>query len=95
MNSISVVVPRMLAAEAGGSRNLTVDGAGIGTVNDLLDALAERYPLLGRRLRDETGTLRRFVNVYVQGEDIRRADGAQTPVQAGQEVMIIQSVAGG
>lgn len=85
----------MLAADAGGSRNLTVDGAGIGTVNDLLDVLAERYPLLGRRLRDETGMLRRFVNVYVQGEDIRRADGAQTPVRAGQEVMIIQSVAGG
>lgn len=85
----------MLAAEAGGSRNLVVDGAGIDTVNDLLDVIAERYPLLGRRLRDETGTLRRFVNVYVQGEDIRRADGAQTPVQAGQEVMIIQSVAGG
>lgn len=95
MSPISVVLPRMLAADAGGSRTVTIDVGDAGTVGDVLDELAARYPLLGRRLRDETGTLRRFVNVYVEGEDIRRASGDRTTVRGGQEVLIIQSVAGG
>ena len=48
-----------------------------------------------RRLRDETGTLRRYVNIYVNGEEIRRLQGLDTEVAPGQEVLIIQSVAGG
>jgi molybdopterin synthase sulfur carrier subunit len=46
-------------------------------------------------VRDETGALRRHVNVYVDGEEVRRLAGLQTPVPAGSEVMVVQSVAGG
>jgi molybdopterin synthase sulfur carrier subunit len=57
--------------------------------------LAAEHPVFDRRVRDETGALRRHVNVYVDGEEIRRLSGLQTPVSAGAEVMVIQSVAGG
>jgi molybdopterin converting factor small subunit len=51
--------------------------------------------VLARRLRDETGALRRYVNIYVNGDEVRRLRGLETEVAAGQEVVIIQSVAGG
>jgi molybdopterin converting factor small subunit len=53
------------------------------------------YPVLARRLRDETGALRRYVNIYVNGDEVRRLQGLETEVAAGQEVLVIQSVAGG
>ena len=65
------------------------------TLADLLDALAERHPLLGRRIRDETGQVRRFVNVYVDGDDVRFAQGLATEVRDGAEVQVLPSVAGG
>jgi molybdopterin converting factor small subunit len=65
------------------------------TVGFLLDSLAGDYPVLARRLRDETGALRRYVNIYVNGDEVRRLQGLDTEVAAGQEVVIIQSVAGG
>jgi molybdopterin converting factor small subunit len=65
------------------------------TVGSLLDAVAAEYAVLGRRLRDETGALRRFVNVYVDGDEVRRLQGLDTRVSPGQEVLVIQSVAGG
>ncbi len=66
------------------------------TVGQLLDSVTGDYPVLARRLRDETGgALRRYVNIYVNGDEIRRVKGLDTEVAAGQEVLIIQSVAGG
>ncbi|MCC2661221.1 MAG: molybdopterin synthase sulfur carrier subunit, partial [Arthrobacter sp.] len=65
------------------------------TVGWLLDAVTGGYPVLARRLRDETGALRRYVNIYVNGDEVRRLQGLDTEVSAGQEVLIIQSVAGG
>jgi molybdopterin converting factor small subunit len=99
MTGVQVTLPRMLASEAGGSRHLlvTVD-ATAGAATDLaciLQSLAQDFPILGRRLRDETGELRRFVNIYLDGEDIRRLNGLATPVLDGQTIQIIQSVAGG
>jgi molybdopterin converting factor small subunit len=85
----------MLADEAGGARHLSLELRQDSTVGSLLAELADRYPVLGRRLRDETGALRRFVNVYLDGEDVRQLAGLQTPVSAGAEVSILQSVAGG
>jgi molybdopterin converting factor small subunit len=64
-------------------------------VRDLLAEITTRVPLLGRRLLDETGQLRRFVNLYVEGEDVRRSAELDTPIREGQKVQIIQSVAGG
>jgi molybdopterin converting factor small subunit len=64
-------------------------------VAELLDAIGAQYPVFNRRVRDETGTLRRFVNIYLDGDDVRRLDGLKTRVAAGAEVMVMQSVAGG
>jgi len=92
--SVEVLLPGALASAAGGARRLEVDLAA-GTVAELLDALAATHPLLGRRLRDETGALRRFVNVYVDGEDVRWDGGLAAAVPDGAVVQVLPSVAGG
>ena len=95
MAEISVVLPSVLQPLAGGQSVLTTPADGAVTVGSLLDAVTGTYPVLARRLRDETGALRRYVNIYVNGEEVRRLRGLETEVSAGQEVLIIQSVAGG
>jgi sulfur-carrier protein len=92
--SVQVVLPGVLADLAGGARHLDVETGG-GTVSDLLDALAVEHPRLARRIRDETGALRRFVNVYVDGEDVRFEQGVGTEVRDGTVVQVLPSVAGG
>jgi len=92
---ISVVLPSVLQPLAGGQSYLTAPADGTVTVGWLLDAVTGDYPVLARRLRDETGALRRYVNIYVNGDEVRRLQGLDTEVAAGQEVLIIQSVAGG
>jgi sulfur-carrier protein len=92
--SVQVVLPGVLADLAGGSKHLDVDPGGP-TLGDLLDTLAERHPLLGRRIRDETGQVRRFVNVYVDGDDVRFTQGLATQLRDGAEVQVLPSVAGG
>lgn len=96
--TVRVVLPGALAPLAGGARALDVDPAvepGAGTVGGLLDVLAARHPMLGRRLRDETGAVRRFVNVYVDGEDARWNGALAAAVPDGALVQILPSVAGG
>ena len=88
-----VVLPGVLADLAGGAKHLTVEGGG--TLRDLLDRLDAQHPLLARRIRDETGAVRRFVNVYVDGDDVRFAQGLATPVADGAVVQVLPSVAGG
>ncbi|GAA4052096.1 MoaD/ThiS family protein [Arthrobacter methylotrophus] len=95
MPDITVVLPSILQPLAGGQSCLTAPADGAVTVESLLDAVTGDYPVLARRLRDETGSLRRYVNIYVNGEEVRRLKGLDTEVAAGQEVLIIQSVAGG
>jgi MoaD family protein len=90
--SVVVKLPTQLRAAAGGEGEVAADGA---TVGEVLDALFARHGELRERLTDESGGLRRFVNVYVAGEDIRFADGLGTPVAPGQEVQILPAVAGG
>ena len=92
--SVQVVLPGVLADLAGGARHLDVEVPG-GTVADLLDTLAADHPLLGRRIRDEAGQLRRFVNLYVDGDDVRFAQGLGTAVKDGAVVQVLPSVAGG
>jgi molybdopterin synthase sulfur carrier subunit len=65
------------------------------TVKAVLADLEARYPGLQSRLYDEDGNLRRFVNIYVNEEDIRFLQGEETPVQAGDEVSIVPAIAGG
>ena len=65
------------------------------SVDGLLDALESRYPGIKGRLCDEAGKLRRFLNVYVNSEDIRFLDNQNTPLNDGDEVSIVPAVAGG
>ena len=92
--SVEVVLPGVLADLAGGQKHLAVEVSG-GTLGDLLDDLAARHPLLGRRIRDEQGQLRRFVNVYVDGDDVRFENGLKTELPDGAVVQVLPSVAGG
>ncbi len=92
--SIRVRLPGVLAEHAGGSRSLEFDPAPA-TVGELLDLLEREHPRLHRRLRDETGALRRHVNVFVDGENVRTAGGLGAPLSAAAEVQVLPSVAGG
>ena len=92
--TVEVVLPGVLADLAGGSKHLALDPDG-GTLGDLLDALGAEHPLLGRRIRDETGAIRRFVNVYVDGDDARFSGGLDAKVRDGAVVQVLPSVAGG
>jgi molybdopterin converting factor small subunit len=92
--SVTVLLPGALAEVAGGSRRLQLDPAPA-DVGALLDVLAADHPLLVRRLRDETGSLRRYVNIYVDGDDVRVRQGLRTPLTTGAEVHVLPSVAGG
>jgi len=72
----------------------SVQAAG-GTVNEIVENLEKQYPGLKERLCDERGELRRFVNIYLNGEDIRFAQGKATSVKDGDEISIIPAIAGG
>ncbi|MGH3661848.1 MAG: ubiquitin-like small modifier protein 1 [Micromonosporaceae bacterium] len=92
---VFVLVPSVLRAEAGGESKLRVtlpDGA---TLGQLFDAVANTHPRLERRVRDEQGRIRRYVNVFVDGEESRHIDGVAARLRDSVEVHIIPSVAGG
>jgi MoaD family protein len=89
--SVIVKIPTQLRASVGGASEVTVDGS---TVGDALDELYAEHPELRDRLTDD-GELRRFVNVYVDGEDVRFGDGLATPVKDGGEIQVLPAVAGG
>lgn len=91
--AVTILLPGVLRAEAAGQSRLTVDTSG--SLRAVLDALAASWPRLDRRLRDERGDLRRYVNIYVDGDDCRRSGGLDTPVPAGAEIQVLPSVAGG
>jgi len=91
---ISVVLPGALRQFTGGVGTVQLEPAGC-TLADVLDALADAHPALVRRIRDEQGAVRRYVNVYVNGDDVRTSGGLATPVTAGDELLVLASVAGG
>jgi molybdopterin converting factor small subunit len=93
--SVEVVLPGFLADLAGGEKHVKVEVGDDRTLAAVLDGLAEGRPMLDRRIRDETGALRRFVNVYVDGEDVRFDQGVRTQVGDGAVVQVLPSVAGG
>ena len=90
---VRLLVPSMLRAECGGESVLTVTCTP--TLGALLDATARSWPRLHRRIRDEQGQIRRYVNVYVDGEDCRSGGGLDTPLSEGSEIQVLPSVAGG
>jgi molybdopterin synthase sulfur carrier subunit len=87
-------LPSALRELAGGSRTLVLAGSPA-TVGAALDEIAGPCPALVRRIRDETGALRRFVNVYVDGTDVRHAQGLATALTPTSEVLVLPSIAGG
>lgn len=89
--AVTVKIPTQLRATTGGQADLTADGA---TVGEVLEAVFAEHNDLRDRITED-GELRRFVNVYVGGEDIRFGDGLGTVVAEGAEVTILPAVAGG
>ena len=89
---VTVKLPTQLRAAAGGQATAKVEGS---TVGEALESLFAEHGELRDRLAEPSGGLRRFVNVYVDGEDIRFGDGLDTEVRAGGEVQILPAVAGG
>jgi molybdopterin synthase sulfur carrier subunit len=89
--AVRVRLPGVLRQHAGGSSTLSLELDSPATLADLLDRLAVSWPALERRLRDETGALRRHVNVYV--DDARANVGS--PLAAEAEVLVVASVSGG
>lgn len=90
--AITVKIPAQLRPATGGEGEIEVESAG--TVGDALDAVFAQHDGLRERITED-GDLRRFVNVYVSGEDIRFHDGLETSVADGAEVTILPAVAGG
>ena len=90
--SVSVRIPTILRTYTGGAAEVTAEE---GTLREVLAKLDAAYPGLAGRILDEGGKLRRFVNVYVGEEDVRLAEGLDTPVPAGTQVSVIPAVAGG
>ncbi len=90
--AVKVKLPTQLRTVTGGEGEVQVEGETVGAV---LDALYAAHGELRDRIADDDGSLRRFVNVYVNGDDIRFGDGLKTPVPAGAEVQILPAVAGG
>jgi molybdopterin synthase sulfur carrier subunit len=85
--AVRVLVPGLLASQAGGKKEFEVEGATLG------DALRE-LPLRDL-LFDESGTLRPLVNVYVDRQDMRMRDGLDTPLEGDEEIRIVAAIAGG
>jgi sulfur-carrier protein len=90
--SLTVRIPTQLRTLTGGAGEVEVEGA---TVGDVLKALDATHAGFADRLFDESGNLRRFVNVFLADEDVRFLDGLATPVENGQTLSIVPAVAGG
>jgi molybdopterin converting factor small subunit len=90
--SISVRIPPVLRTQTGGAKIVSVDGASLGAV---LTALTAAHPDLREQIFEADGTLRRWVNVYVDGADVRHLAGLETPTHDGIEVVILPAMAGG
>lgn len=90
--SVSVRIPTILRSYTGGESAVSADGD---TLTAVLDSLESSYPGIKTRVVDESGSMRRFVNIYVGNEDVRFADGLATATPDDVQVSIIPAVAGG
>jgi sulfur-carrier protein len=90
--SLTIRIPTQLRTLTSGAGEVDVDAS---TVGEALKALDAAHPGLAERLFDDTGELRRFVNVFLADEDVRFLDGLSTPVADGQTLSIVPAVAGG
>jgi molybdopterin synthase sulfur carrier subunit len=90
--SLTIRIPTQLRTFTGGSGEVEVEATSVG---DALKALDAAHPGLADRLFDESGQLRRFVNVFLADEDVRFLEGLATPIAEGQTLSIVPAVAGG
>ena len=90
--SVSVRVPTILRTYTGGESQVEAAGA---TLAEVLDDLDASYAGIKGRILDESGELRRFVNVYVGNDDVRFLDNLATPTPEGTQISVIPAVAGG
>jgi len=90
--AVTVKLPTQLRDATGGQAEVAGEG---GTVGEVLESIYGRFDGLRERISDGDGGLRRFVNVYVDGEDVRFLDGLNTPVPENGEVNVLPAVAGG
>ena len=90
--SVSVRIPTILRTYTGGESEVSAEG---GTLAEVLDDLDSNHSGIKGRIIDETGELRRFVNVYVGNDDVRFLDNLSTPTPDGAQVSVIPAVAGG
>lgn len=90
--AVRVKIPTQLRTLTGGRDHIETEG---GPIRQILDTLERDHPGLHQRLLEESGELRRFINVYVDGEDVRFLQGLDTEASHGSEVAIIPAVAGG
>jgi len=90
--SATVRIPTILRTYTGGAAEVTAEGA---TLQDVLDSLDGQYAGIAARVLDDNGALRRFVNIYVNDDDVRFLDGLATPIADGANISIIPAVAGG
>jgi molybdopterin synthase sulfur carrier subunit len=90
---VSIIwIPQVLRAQTGGNKQIDLAGASVG---ELVTGLVEQYPSLRGQLLTDEGELNRFVNVYVNGQDVRYLGGLATPVEARDEVRLLPAMAGG
>ena len=90
--SITVRIPTPLRRVTNGEEKVTVEGSNL---NEIIGSLDSQYPGIRARICNEQGDLRNFVNVYVNGEDVRFLDGLETSTKTGDEISIVPAVAGG
>jgi len=90
--SVKVNLPTVLRPHADGARTVAVDGS---TVGDVLTRLVARYPGMTGQVIDDSGALHKFVNVYLNDDDVRYLSGVDTEVGASDELSILPAVAGG
>ena len=88
----TVYIPSVLRSAVGGVKSLELEGD---SIRGVVDALVAKHPSLGAQLLTEDGTLNRFVNVYVNGQDVRYLSGLDTPVAPSDEVRLLPAMAGG
>jgi molybdopterin synthase sulfur carrier subunit len=90
--AVEVRLPTVLRTHAGGASVVQLDGA---TVGEVLAKLVAEYPGMAGQVVQEDGTLHKFVNIYLNDDDVRYLDGVDTPVPEGAELSILPAVAGG
>jgi molybdopterin synthase sulfur carrier subunit len=91
--AVKVLIPSTLRTLTDNQTTINLEAEG--TVGDVLSALDSKFPGIGERLRDEDGEIRRFVNIYVNGDDVRFLEGTATALKPGDELSIVPAMAGG